>query len=179
MACLLMWVAPTLPTIFSLCCFQTTWFKIRASVVGFVFGASSLVAIPAFDCRIFIILRRHQRRIQEQSAIASRFNNQPRINIVKYRKSVYAMPYVVVDTFVNYVLFGVCLAVMFYSDETPQLRGALEATLTVVFLNFSINPFIYCWRLREIRCFVMSTFRHLCGLYFIPSSLTGTLKYSS
>lgn len=50
------------------------------------------------------------------------------------------MLYVVIAAFVNYVPFGVFLAVMFYSDETPQLRGALEATLIVVFLNFSINP---------------------------------------
>ena len=163
-ACLLMWVVPTTLTIVSLWQNERTWFRVTVSFFGFLFGVSSLITIPTLQGRIFTILRRHQQQIQDQTNIASRLHGLPQINILKYRKSVLAILYVVMVAFLNYVPFGICYAIIYYSGETPQNRVALESTLTILFLNSSLNPFIYCWRIREIRRFIISTFRHLCRL---------------
>lgn len=161
-ACLLMWMVPSTLTVISFWQAHKLWFRITASFVGFLFGMSSLIAIPSIQYRIFAILRRHQLQIQDQTNIASRIHGLPQTNILKYRKSVFAMLYVVIAAFLNYAPFGICFAIIYYSGETPQNRVALETALTVVFLNSSLNPFIYCWRIREIRRFIISTFRHFC-----------------
>ena len=164
MACLSMWVVPSTLTVLCFWHAQKPAFRIAVSFFEFLFGTSCLIAIPTIQCRIFTILRRHQRQIQDETNIASRIHGLPQMNIQKYRKSVFAMLYVVIAAFVHYVPYGICLAIISYNGETPQIRVALETSLTVVFLNSSLNPFIYCWRIREIRCFITSTFRHLCRL---------------
>lgn len=163
-ACLSLWVVPTTLTVLSFWNAQKPSFRIIVSVCRFVFGLSSLIAIPTIQCRIFAVLRRHLQQIQDHNNMASRIHGLPRIDFVKYRKSVFAMLYVVIAAFVSYVPYGICFAVLSYSGETLESRLALETTLTVVFLNSSLNPFIYCWKIREIRCYIISTFRQLCGL---------------
>lgn len=163
-ASLAMWVAPTAFTVMSFWNAEKPWFRITASFGGFVLALSSLIAIPTIQCRIFAVLRRHLQQIQDQNNIASRIHGLPRIDIAKYRKSVFVILYVVLAAFVSYVPFGVCFAIIYFYGETQQNRLALETTLTVVFLNSSLNPFIYCWKIREIRFYVISTFRQICGL---------------
>ena len=158
MASLSMWVAPTAFTVMSFWSAQKPWFRITASFGGFVLALASLIAIPTIQCRIFAVLLRHLQQIQDQNSqnnIASRIHGLPPIDIVKYRKSVFA---------ILYVPFGVCFAIRYFYGKTHQNRLALETTLTVVFFNSSLNSFIYCWKIRELRCYVISTFRQLCGL---------------
>lgn len=162
-ACLSMWVAPITFTVMSFWNAQKPWFRITASFGGFVLALSSLIAIPTIQCRIFAVLRRHLQQIQDQNNIASRIHGLPRIDIVKCRKSVFVILYVVIAAFASHVLFGVCFAIIYFYGETQENRLTLEITLTVVFLNSSLNPFIYCWKIREIRCYILSTFRQLCG----------------
>jgi len=162
-ACLSVWVAPITFTVMSFWNAQKPWFRITASFGGFVLALSSLIAIPTIQCRIFAVLRRHLQQIQDQNNIASRIHGLPRIDIVKCRKSVFVILYVVIAAFASHVLFGVCFAIIYFYGETQENRLTLEITLTVVFLNSSLNPFIYCWKIREIRCYILSTFRQLCG----------------
>ena len=159
-----MWVAPTALTVMSFWNAQKPWFRITASFGGFVLALSSLIVIPTIQCRIFAVLRRHLLQIQDENNIASRIHGLPRIDIVKYRKSLFVILYVVLAAFASYVPFGVCFAIIYFYGETQQNRLTLETTLTVVFLNSSLNPFIYCWKIRKIRYYVMSTFCQLCGL---------------
>ena len=156
MASLSMWLAPTAFTAMSFWSAQKPWFWITASFGGFDLALASLIAIPTIQCRIFAVLLRHLQQIQDQNSqnnIASRIHGLPPIDIVKYWKSVFA---------ILYVPFGVYFAIRYFYGKTDQNR--LETTLTVVFFNSSLNPFIYCWKIRELRCYVISTFRQLCGL---------------
>ena len=36
-----------------------------------------------------------------------------------------------------------------------------QFAVTAVFMNSSINPFLYCWRLRELRTAVVKTARQM------------------
>ena len=35
------------------------------------------------------------------------------------------------------------------------LKGMFQFSLTLAFLNSSLNPILYCWRMREIRRYVL------------------------
>ena len=36
-------------------------------------------------------------------------------------------------------------------------------SVTLVFMNSSINPFLFCWRVRELRVIVKKTIRKIIG----------------
>lgn len=74
-----------------------------------------------------------------------------------YKRSVTNMFYVYVLMLVCYVPY----LAMFFVIQTTKVNStkilALSYTMTVLFANSAINPFLYCWRIREIRSEVLLT----------------------
>jgi len=51
-----------------------------------------------------------------------------------------------------YLPFGVVIAVLAITGQaTSSIELAWETTIVIVSLNSSLNPFIYCWKIKEIR----------------------------
>lgn len=44
---------------------------------------------------------------------------------------------------------------------TIKVKIAYDYTTTVVFINSCLNPFVYCWRIKEIRHAVKNTLRRI------------------
>ena len=70
----------------------------------------------------------------------------------------------VVNMFYVYALMLVCYVpylAMFFVIQTTKLNStkimALSYTMTVLFANSAFNPFLYCWRIKEIRNEVLLT----------------------
>ena len=107
--------------------------------------------------KIFFTLRRNQIQMsqtQPSQAIP--------LNIARYRKAVYSAMWVQVTLVVCYLPFAVVVAL------TPQ-RGmplliylARQYTGTVVYLNSTLNPLLYCWKIRQVRRAVKDTIRRFC-----------------
>ena len=108
---------------------------------------------------IFQIVKRHQIQIhaQQQAVQSSEASNN--LNIMRLKKSS-------MNTFVFYVILILCyipmfillmLSVIIWLHWTIELRFSA----TVVFMNSSINPFLYCWRLSELRTAVVKTARNM------------------
>ena len=84
------------------------------------------------------------------------------LKLRNYKRSVMSMFYV-------YILLLVCYTpylAMFIVIETSKVNfikiSALSYSITILFANSSLNPFLYCWRIREIRqevYFTLSKFR--------------------
>ena len=77
-----------------------------------------------------------------------------------------------VDTFYVYLVFLVCylphsfsLAFIALHGSNAQTKVSTIYTWTLVLFNSSLNPIIYCWKLRPIRRAVMDILRN------IPSQL--------
>ena len=83
--------------------------------------------------RIYLIVRRHQLQIhaQQQAVQSSNAEN---------------------NLYVLLTLYGI-------SHKDWQTEW--EFAITAVFMNSSINPFLYCWRLRELRTAVVKTARQM------------------
>ena len=110
--------------------------------------------------KIFCTLRHNQIHVQNHVAQGQPSQAIP-LNIARYRKAVYSALWVQVTLVVCYLPEAIVLAL------TPQ-RGiptstylAGQFTITVVFLNSSLNPLLYCWKIREVRQAVKETLRQL------------------
>ena len=108
--------------------------------------------------KIFFILRHNRIHVQTPQRQP---NQAIPMNIARYRKAVYSSLWVQVTLVVCYLPMAIVLAL------TPQ-RGiptstylAGQFTITLVFLHSSLNPLLYCWKIREVRQAVKETLRGL------------------
>ena len=114
--------------------------------------------------KIFFMLRHYQ--IQVTVA-----QEQPRqaipLNIARYRKAVYSALWVQVTLFICYLPFGITQALTDLKSVKVSSSFYLAKTFsfTLVFLNSSLNPFLYCWKMKEVRQAVKDAIRQIyCSL---------------
>ena len=107
-----------------------------------------LVGNSAVYFRIYLIVRRHllQIRRQEHGWVQK---NRNIFSMQRFKRSA-------LNTFLVYILMLFCylpysvVLERFYSGITISLT-VRHVTTTVVLLNSTLNPLLYCWRVREIR----------------------------
>ena len=110
--------------------------------------------------RIYRIVRRHQLQINAQQQAVQSFDAEKNLNITRLKRSA-------LNTFVFYIVLIVCYFPMYVLSirygTSNKVRTETEWTLVfaLVFSNSSINPFLYCWRLRELRTAVLKTAKQM------------------
>ena len=112
--------------------------------------------------KIYLTLRSHQAQVQVQDRVHQRQLNAGwfGINITRYKKTVSNALWVQTVFLVSYVPFGFAVAVLVITRLlTPGLYLALDVTFSLILLNASLNPFLYCWKMREVRQAVKETIR--------------------
>ena len=115
-----------------------------------------LLLITSIYCytRIFYILRNH---IQAQVIPQGQHNGISPSNLSRYKKTVSTALWVFAGLMICYLPFGLgSLVQTMLSILIISYFG-----LTLVYLNSSLNPFLYCWKIREVRRAVKKTFRLL------------------
>ena len=130
---------------------------------SFVVAVSCLMISFASYTKIFRALRLHQTQIQDHD---QQHPSQPNpLNIARYRKAVYNALWVQLALFVCYLPYCI-LAILITFSKIPLIHSSVSvAALTVAFVSFNstFNPFIYCWKISEVRQAVKKTLRQaLC-----------------
>ena len=111
--------------------------------------------------KIFLSLR--HRRIQVQRHVSQGQPGQAiPLNIPRYRKAVYSALWVQVTLVVCYLPYGIAVALTPEKGLPLPVYLAREYTPTFVYLNSSLNPLLYCWKIREVRQAVKETLRQNC-----------------
>ena len=115
--------------------------------------------------KIFFTLRHHQIQAHQGHVPQVQPGQAIPLNITRYRKAVCSALWVQVTLVVCYLPF-VVQALIHHENFEFSLSGYLSNTFTytLIFLNSSLNPFIYCWKIKERRQTVKETIRHLCCL---------------
>ena len=106
---------------------------------------------------IFFTLRHNQTQVQNSVQQGQSSQTVP-LNIALYRKTVSSALWVQSALVVCYLPCGIVLAL---TRLTPSLFLARVFTLTLVMLNSSLNPILYCWKIREVKQAVKETVRQL------------------
>ena len=135
--------------------FIFTWYQ-------YAIAALCLVTTIFAYTKIFCTLRHHQIHFQNHVAQGQPSQAIP-LNIARYRKAVYSALWVQGTMVVCYLPFTIAVTLM------PQ-RGigipisayrAWHFAATLVYLNSSLNPLLYCWKISEVREAVKETLRQL------------------
>ena len=136
--------------------FLTFW-----QVNAYYFAAAASIVVCVFlsafcYIRIYAVARHHllQIHVQQQAVESSRAenNNQSLQLSAKSAK----------NTFIYYVVMLLCyiplfMAMIMLGISHIQQSSAWILAETVTFMNSSINPFLYCWRLPDLRAAVVKT----------------------
>ena len=110
--------------------------------------------------KIYRTLNCHHAQIQEQAQQGQPSGHRP-LNIARYRKTVSNALWVQLSVLVCYFPMAVVLISMAIRDISPSLVIAWTFSRTLVFLNSTLNPILYCWNIREVRRSVIETVRQM------------------
>ena len=108
--------------------------------------------------KIFFILR-HNRIHVETPTFQRQPNQAIPMNIARYRKAVYSALWVQVTLVVCYLPMAIVVALTPQRGMPISMYLTRQFTITLVYLNSSLNPLLYCWRIREVRRAVRETLR--------------------
>ena len=132
----------------------TSVYFLQKNVFGAIVITSELASIVITSVsyiKIYKIVRRHEREINLQRRVSVDPKAQIELNMKKYQRSTFTMVIVFMLSFVCYVPYsGVMVAKLKYGF-TAKVKVAIDIFSTVVCINSSLNPLIYCWRIREVK----------------------------
>jgi len=106
---------------------------------------------------IHLKLRQNQAKIQNVSQVQVSGRGIP-LNILRYRKTVSNMLWVQLTLVACYVPFGIVAVLAVNGIENGV---AWLATENLAYINSSLNPILYCWKIKAVRQAVKNTVRQL------------------
>ncbi|XP_015771874.1 PREDICTED: adenosine receptor A2b-like [Acropora digitifera] len=114
--------------------------------------------LTTFACYcVYIVARYHQKQIQAQF----QHQNAQAMVLLRERKSALNVVYI-------YIVFVACYLPRFCSVFAEAITGNPSVlslfALFFLFLNSSLNPLVYCWRLREVRQIMKVTLKKIFRL---------------
>ena len=119
-----------------------------------------LLICTFFYIRIHRIVRRHLLQIHAQQQAAQSPNTVNNLNIMRLERSA-------LNSFVFYTALIICYLPMYILltlhglSDMNDWPTEWEFANTIVLMNSSINPLLYCWRVRELRTAVVKTARQM------------------
>ena len=112
--------------------------------------------------KIFLTLRRRQNQVQDQ---AQQPNQANQLNIARYRKAVFTALWLQLTLVACYLPDNVVKALVTKMGLSSSVYVAWNYAITFLYLNSSLNPILYCWKIDEVRQAVKDTIRQvLCCL---------------
>lgn len=125
---------------------------LREDAVEGILVLLCLLITTVFYSKVFQIIHRHQNQIQANQP--NQNFGQPSIDLVKYKKSVITILYILAIFAVCYLPSALFLIVMIFYQNFQFSEEVIIVTKvlpTLYFLSSSLNPILYCWRIRDLR----------------------------
>ena len=126
-----------------------------------VIALCSVISIASYT-KIFRTLRHHQAQVQDH--VQQQPSQTTALNMERYRKAVSSALWVQLALAVCYVPKFIMLVVINHSKTYSSHLVVIDSiTSILVYFNSTLNPFLYCWKVREVRQAVKQTIRRaLC-----------------
>ena len=135
--------------------FHTTWWTFRALAIF-----SIIVSIFSYT-KIFFTLSHQQAQVQDHVQPEQSSRVRSVLNIARYKKTVYSVAWI---QFAMLACYGPKIVLVFLLhfgniDHSTEIRIVDEVSFCLIFLNSSLNPVLYCWRIKDVRQQVKNTIR--------------------
>ena len=140
---------------------STLFFDRRiASWCLYIVSALCLVTTIFAYAKIFVTLRHNQIHVQNHAAQGQPSQAIP-LNIARYRKAVYSALWVQGTLGICYLPYTIAVFLTPQRGMPLSIYLARNFTFSMVLLNSSLNPLLYCRKIREVRQAVKETLRQL------------------
>ena len=120
------------------------------SIIILLCAATSFVAYT----KIFLVLRQHQTRVQDHQP-----SQTISLNITRNKKAVSSALWVQLALLACYLPYGIIRATIDNGKLSSSSFIAWEVAKTLVYLNSSLNPFLYCWKISGVKQTVKETIK--------------------
>ena len=141
------------------------WHYFLISRVISVVIYSSLAISALSYLKIYLSLRQHyatQDILRQGNPHGGILNP---LNIARYRKTVSTALYVQLALVTCYLPYGVVVAIALAGGYSPSFNLPVRLTITLIFLNSSLNPILYCWKIAGVRQAVKNILTQLCSFF--------------
>ena len=128
-------------------------FYMLIAIVGVVY----LVFSALFYFKIYFAVRRHRNQVQAMQVA----QNDQTANAARLRKSAVSVFYVYLVFLLCYLPKICSFVVIAISGFSPGVKVFFSFSTTLLFLNSSLNPVIYCWKMRHIRRAVLDIVQNI------------------
>ena len=124
----------------------------------FIIKAACIITTTSLSVKLYLTLRRHINQIQVPQVA----QNDQGESVQRKRKSAMASLYVYLVFIVCY-LPNICVLITIASNSEPRIdvNHLQFYTLTLLFLNSTLNPLIYCWKMKRIQHTIVGALRNL------------------
>ena len=130
--------------------------KIFPRIAMILIILSVIISLSSYT-KIVLKLRQHQTSVQENVHQGMANAGGVPKNLEQYKRTVVSIALLQVALVACYVPFLI-IHVLRERDSIPNYVFSLLST-TLVYLNSSLNPFLYCWRIKEVRQAVLGTIK--------------------
>ena len=132
----------------------TTWFYT-------VVLLSCLIISGISYAKIFLMLHHNQTQVNSLAVCQTQPNPVRTPNAEVYKKTVSTVLWVQIGLVVCYVPFMI-IGLIIRNNQTVPIVLAWRCTGTLLFFNSSLNPFLYCWKMRSVKRAMKETVRKIC-----------------
>ena len=134
------------------------WKSFIAFLCSFISTSLCLLTSVLSYTKIFLYLRHHQNQVNDHVQQPSQANQ---LNIERYKKAVSSAICLQLTLVACYLPNGVVMVLIANFGLSSSIYHAWTYALTLVFLNSSLNPILYCWRIEEVRQAVKNIIRQV------------------
>ena len=109
-----------------------------------------LLTSALFYTKMYVSLRQHQLQIGDQ-------NRTIVLNITRYRRTVSSALFIQLGLVICYLPYGVVSTMLITNGQKSALFFPFAISYSLLLFNSSLNPLLYCWKIRDVRQAVKST----------------------
>ena len=128
--------------------------------ISFVFILLSIFTSVFSFIKIALKLRQQQAQVQQRVEQEQVDGGRIPLNVARYKKMVHSVAWLQMALIVCYMplIFVLISKIVTRRVEKQFVRSS---AMTVLFLNSSVNPILYCWRIREVKQEVKNTLKEI------------------
>ena len=145
--------------------FAIMFFHYFGVILYFVIAFTSLCILISTFCyvKICYALRHHQVTVQPPAYQGEeRRQRVNQLNLMRSRKTVISAMWVQATFLVCSLPLTIIMILMISGFRTATVFFIWDLATSLLFFNSSLNPFIYCWKIKQVRQAVRGTVKQCC-----------------
>ena len=123
-----------------------------------IFGVISLITSIFSYTTIYVRLQQHQAQLKNHT-----YKGGIPLNLTRYKRTVSSIAWVqltLVGCYLPYLIMSILR--LSITSNGKLIEMLYLAAVTQIYLSSSLNPILFCWKIREVRQAVKDTLRQVC-----------------